>query len=114
MDKFIKIKRGLELVTSCSSGYETSSQKLLCYLDIIRRGSWGIPKIKPTNLCKPIHDIINYSTSICFFESGKCRKEEEKLQKFEYLENEHKLTQALRFSPDFGGYVQKWLNGKLR
>ena len=28
----------------------------------------------------------NYSTSICSFESGNCGKEEEKLQKFEYLE----------------------------
>ena len=35
---------------------------------------------------KPIHDIINYSTSICPFESGKCGKEEEKLQKFEQKE----------------------------
>ena len=34
-----------------------------------------------------MHDIINYSTSICPFESGKCGKEEEKLQKFEYPEN---------------------------
>ena len=28
-----------------------------------------------SNLCKPIHDIISYSTSICSFESGKCGKE---------------------------------------
>ena len=35
-----------------------------------------------------MHDIINYSSSICRFESGKCGKEEEKLQNFEYLENE--------------------------
>ena len=35
-----------------------------------------------------MHDIINYSTSICPFESGKSRKEEKKIQKFEYLENE--------------------------
>ena len=27
-----------------------------------------------TNLCKPIHDIINYSTFICSFVSGKCEK----------------------------------------
>ena len=27
------------------------------------------------NLCEPIHDIINYYTSICPFESGKCGKE---------------------------------------
>ena len=47
-----------------------------------------IPKITSANLCKPIHDIINYSTSIGPFESGKCGKEGKKLQKFEYLENE--------------------------
>ena len=46
-----------------------------------------IPKITPANLCKPMHDIINYSTSICPFESGKSGKEEEKIQKFEYLKN---------------------------
>ena len=34
-----------------------------------------------------MHDIINYSTSICPFESGKSGKEEQKIQKFEYLEN---------------------------
>ena len=30
--------------------------------------------ITSANSCKPIHDI-NYPTSICLFESGKCRKE---------------------------------------
>ena len=35
-----------------------------------------------------MHDIINYSTSICPFESGKSGKEEEKIQKFEYRVNE--------------------------
>ena len=45
-------------------------------------------KITSTNLCKPIHDIINYSTSICPFELGRCGKEGKKLQKFEYLDNE--------------------------
>ena len=34
------------------------------------------------------HDITNCSTSICPFESGKCRKEGEKIQKFEYLKKE--------------------------
>ena len=38
-----------------------------------------------------MHDIINYSTSICPFESGKCGKEGKKIQKVEYLENENKL-----------------------
>ena len=50
----------------------------------------GVPisrKITSANLCKPIHDIKNYSTSAFPFESGKCGKEGEKLQKIEYIEN---------------------------
>ena len=38
-------------------------------------------------LCKSIHDVINYSNSICPFESRKCGKEGKKSQKFEYHEN---------------------------
>ena len=55
-----------------------------------------ILKITCANLCKPIYDIINYSTSICSFESGKCGKEEEKLQKFEYLENEKSFLDEIK------------------
>ena len=33
------------------------------------------------------NDAINYSTTICPFESKKCEKEGKNLQKFEYLEN---------------------------
>ena len=55
-----------------------------------------IPKIISANLCKPIHDIINYSTSICSFESGKCRKEGKKIQKFEYLENKKSFLDEIK------------------
>ena len=48
------------------------------------------------NLCKPIHDIINYSTSICPFESGKCGKEGKKIQKCEYLENEKSFLEEMK------------------
>ena len=34
-------------------------------------------KFTSANLCKPIYDIINYSTSICPFDSGKCGKGKE-------------------------------------
>ena len=34
-----------------------------------------IPNIISANLYKPVHDILNYPTSICPFESGKCGKE---------------------------------------
>ena len=49
-----------------------------------------------TNLCKPIPDIINYSISICPFESGKWEKEGKKLQKFEYLENEKSFLDEIK------------------
>ena len=40
----------------------------------------------------PIHDIINYSTSICPFEFGKCEEEDKKLQKIEYFEKKKSLS----------------------
>ena len=43
-----------------------------------------------------MRDIINYFTSICPFESGKCGKEEEKLQKSEYLENEKNFLDEIK------------------
>ena len=38
-------------------------------------GFWVIPKTTFAALCKPIHDIVNYSTFIGSFESRKCEKE---------------------------------------
>ena len=55
-----------------------------------------IPKITFTNLCKPIHDIINYFISICHLESGKCGKEGEKLQKCKYLENRKSFLDEIK------------------
>ena len=40
------------------------------------------------NLCKPIHDIKNYSTFTCPFEFGNYGKEGKKLQKIEYFKNQ--------------------------
>ena len=66
-----------------------------------------------TNLCKPIHGIINYSTFICPFESGKCGKEEEKLQKFEYLENEKSLLDEIKnIFHSFSRVITWWKNKK--
>ena len=55
-----------------------------------------ILKITSANLCKPIYDIINYSTSICPFESGTSGKEGKKLQKFEYLKNEKSFLDEIK------------------
>ena len=43
-----------------------------------------------------MHDIINYSISICPFESGKSGKEEEKKQKFEYFKNKKSFLDELK------------------
>ena len=45
---------------------------------------------------QPIHDIINYSTSICPFVSGKCGKEGEKLQQFAYFEEEKSFLDEIK------------------
>ena len=36
------------------------------------------------------------ATSVCPFESGMCGKEEEKLQQFEYLENEKSFIDEIK------------------
>ena len=41
-------------------------------------------------------DMINYSTSICPFESRKSGKEEEKIQKFEYVKNEKSFLDEIK------------------
>ena len=43
-----------------------------------------------------MHDVINYATSISPFESGKSGKELEKIQKFEYLENENSFLDEIK------------------
>ena len=43
-----------------------------------------------------MYGIINYFTSICSFESGKCGKKEEKIQKSEYLKNEKSFFDEIK------------------
>ena len=54
-------------------------------------------RITSANLWEPIHDAINYSTSVCPCESGKCGNEGKKLQKIEYLENGKSFFEGLSF-----------------
>ena len=109
-------KKGLELVTSRSSDYTTSSESffllMMYYLTkfdvVLQSDFWVIPKITSTNLCKPIHDI-NYSTFICSLESWKCEREGKKLQKFEYLENKKNfLDEIKRLSIVFWRVIIWW------
>ena len=100
----MKNKRSLQLVTSRSSGYKTSSQNFLISYILsdqvswckVSCGFWVITKITPANLSKLVHDIIYYSTSICPFESGKCGEGGKKLQNFEYLENKKSSSDEMK------------------
>ena len=49
---------------------------------------------------------MNYSTSICPLESGKCEKEGKKSQTFEYLDNEKSFLDEIKniFSQFLKGY----------
>ena len=95
-----KNKRGLELVTSRLQNKFTKKIVIIFCLtkfDGVKQSSfWVIWKITPANLCKPIHDFINYSISICPFESGKCGTAVEELQKFEYLEYEKSFLDEIK------------------
>ena len=64
--------------------------------DVMKSSFWVIPNITSVNLGRPIHDIINWSTSNCPFESGKCGKERKKLQKFGYLENKKSFFDEIK------------------
>ena len=115
MDKIIKNKRGLEPDTCCSSSYKTVhkiSLLVIYYLTkfdgVVQSGFSVIPNITPADLCKPIHDIINYFISICTFESGQCGKEEQKLQKFEYLENKKNFLDEIKTFFSFSRAIITW------
>ena len=92
MDKIVKNKRDLELVTvQLLFSLQNKFRKihLTCYLtkfnDVTYSDFWVISKITSANLCMPDNDIIYYSTFDSPFESEKCEKQKKKLQKLEYL-----------------------------
>ena len=61
-----------------------------------------------------MHDIINYYTSICPFESGKSGKEEGKIQKFEYLNNEKSFLDEMKnIFHSFWRAIIWWKNKKF-
>ena len=63
--------------------------------DVIKSAFWVIPQTTSANLYKPVHDI-NYSTSICPLESRKWGMEWQKLQNFEYFENEKSFFDEIK------------------
>ena len=108
MDKVIKNKRDLELVTVTLQvtkqvhrnflvSYILSDQ--IWWFDI----KWFLSHSK-NYTCKFMQTNSwhhKLSTSICSFESGNCRKEEEKLQRFEYLEVEKSFFDQIKIIHSF-------------
>ena len=73
MDKIMKSKRGLELLTSRTSVYQNKVQKILLLVMYITWPSLMMQCKAVFELFQKLDiDIINYSTLICPFESGKC------------------------------------------
>ena len=88
MDKIIKNKRDLELVTTHASDYEASSEKFLYVSSdqvwwCNRRWFLSYSNVTSGNLCKAIQDIIDYSS---FWIWIVC-KEGTELRKFQNFEN---------------------------
>ena len=82
--------------------------------DVIWSGFWVTTKFASANLCKPIHDIIIYSTSIYSFVSEKWGKEGKKLQKSEYLEKEKSFLDEIKnIFHGFSRAIIWWKNTKL-
>ena len=89
----------------------TSGQSLFRLRSKFRK----LPLIVPlfANLCKAISSI-NYSISICPFESGNCEKKVKKIQKSEYLKNEKSCFDAIKnmfynlWKPSFGEKIKIW------
>ena len=88
-------KRGLELVTSCFLGYESSLENFLYLLHIIWKVWWSNIKqllsYFKNYICKFMHanswhhKLFHFHLSFCIW---KVWKGGEKIQKFEYLVNE--------------------------
>ena len=95
MDKLIKNKKDLELVTNLSSGFKTYSKKIFFSLvyhldnfhDLTLNGFWNIPKITFVNSCKLIHNGIFIPVSPGPLNLENVERKG-KIEKFEYLENE--------------------------
>ena len=102
MNKIMKNKSSLELVTSLSLGCKPCLEKFLFsdlspgqfFDDLIQRGFWVILKIAIVNLCKPIHDIIIPASS--HPRNLETDVERKKIINIEYLENKNRFWNEIK------------------
>ena len=104
MDKVIQIKKGLELVTSCSLGYKTSTEKFL-YLLCIMWQSLMMYYEAVFELLQKLHLEIYGSQfmthklfhfHLSFWIWNIWRKKTEKFLKIEYVENEKSFLDEIK------------------
>ena len=108
----VRVQNQISRIRECNKKHYRSD--VIKMMMVIKSGFWTNPKITFANLCKPIHGIINYSTSICPSESGKCGREGKKSQKIEYLENEKSFLDEIKnICHSFWRAVIWWKNKKL-
>ena len=100
--------------TSDHSLFRLVTHYVMMFDDVIDSGFWVILKITSANLRKLVYDIINYSTSIYPFESGKCGTERKKSLKIEYLKNEKSfLDEIKKIFHSFWRPIFCWKNKNL-
>ena len=125
MDKIIKSKRDLELVTSHSLGYKTNSEKSLFFNNhILSDQAWWYNRkwflsYSKNYICKFMqanswhHKLFHFHLS---FRIWKVWKGREKTQKIEYLENEKSfLDEIIRWNifHSFRRGIIGWKNKNL-
>ena len=103
MDRIIKSKRGLEPVTSCSSGYEQNQKySFICYI-LFDQVWWSNVKrflsYSKHYICKFMqvnwwhHKLFHFDLSLWICKLWKGR---EKIQKLEYLKNEKSFLHEIK------------------
>ena len=121
MDKIIKNKRGLEQVTSPSSGYKTSSKNFFISYILSDQVWWCNIKrflsYSKNYICKFMqtnswhHKLFHFHLS---FGIRKVWKERGKLQKIEYLEKEKSFLDEIKNTfHSFWRAIILWKNKKL-
>ena len=103
MDRVIKNKRGLEPVTSCSSGYKTCHKNLFTSFVLSGQVWWcnikRFSSYSKNYTCKFMqanswyHKLFHFHLS---FRIWKVWKGREKLQKFEYVENKKSFLDEIK------------------
>ena len=115
MDKVIKNKRGLEVVNRPSSGYKTSSKKIFLLVTYSDQAWWcNIKRLQPQIYASQCLASLIIPLPFVLLNLQKSGKEEEKIRKFKYLENEKSFLEEIKnIFHSFWRAIIWWKNQKL-